>query len=132
MFRRLYEIFRRFQDARLRLHPAKCHWAANRVNFLGHVFSDRGIEIDQSKFSIVMDFPVPKPPNQLRCFCGVVNYYRRLIKEFSQIFAPLRGFLKDAEFLWMPECQAAFDRLKEALIMAPVLAPPDFNRPFIS
>jgi transposase InsO family protein len=132
MVQKLKEVFERFRQARLRIHPSKCHWAVNRVRFLGHEFSPRGVEIDQSKFAIVRDFPVPKNQKQVRSFNGLTNYYRRFIKGYSQLQAPLRALLKkDAEFVWTPECQKAFEKLKEALITAPVLALPDFNRPFI-
>jgi hypothetical protein len=129
---KLKEVFERFRQAKLRIHPSKCHWAVSRVQFLGHVFGARGVESDQSKFAIVRDFPVPKNHKQVRSFNGLTNYYRRFLKGYSQLQAPLRALLKkDAEFVWTPECQRAFKKLNEALITAPVLALPDFNRSFI-
>jgi hypothetical protein len=132
MFQKLDEVFQRFRSARLRIHPAKCHWAVKRVKFLDHVFDERGISVDESKFSIIRDFPVPTTPKRVRSFLGLANYYRRFVKGFSQISAPLRALLKaDAKFEWTPQCQEAFEKLKGMLINAPILKLPDFNRPFV-
>jgi hypothetical protein len=89
MFQKLDEVFERFRENQLRIHPAKCHWAVKRVKFLGHVFHDRGISVDDSKFSIIRDFPVPTTPKKVRSFLGLANYYRRFVNKFSQISAPL-------------------------------------------
>jgi hypothetical protein len=103
MFQKLDEVFQRFRSARLRIHPAKCHWAVKHVKFLGYIFNERGIGVDESKFSIIRDFPVPTTPKRVRSFLGLANYYRRLVKGFSQISAPLRALLKaDAKFEWTP------------------------------
>jgi hypothetical protein len=132
MFQKLDEVFQRFRGARLRIHPAKCHWAVKRVKFLGHIFDERGIGVDESKFSIIRHFPVPTTPKRVRSFLGLANYYRRFVKGFSQISATLRALLKaDAKFEWTPQCQEAFEKLKEMLINAPILKLPDFGRPFV-
>ena len=54
------------------------------------------------------------------------------MKDFAAITHPLRELLKnDVPFKWTSDCQIAFERLKRALTMAPVLALPRFDRPFI-
>jgi hypothetical protein len=132
MFQKLDEVFERFRENQLRIHPAKCHWAVKRVKFLGHVFHDRGISVDDSKFSIIRDFPVPTTPKKVRSFLGLANYYRRFVNKFSQISAPLRALLKaDAKFEWTKQCQEAFETLKERLINAPILVLPDFSKSFV-
>ncbi|HSN22734.1 MAG TPA: reverse transcriptase family protein, partial [Methylomicrobium sp.] len=132
MFNRLDEVFQRFRESRLRIHPAKCHWAVKRVKFLGHIFDERGISVDDAKFSIIRDFPVPTTPKKVRSFLGLANFYRRFIKAFSQISAPLRTLLKtDAKFVWTQQCQDAFEEIKSRLINAPILKLPDFKKPFV-
>jgi hypothetical protein len=132
MFQKLEEVFERFRENQLRIHPAKCHWAVKRVKFLGHIFDDRGISVDDSKFSIIRDFPVPTTPKKVRSFLGLANYYRRFVNKFSQISAPLRTLLKaDAKFEWTKQCQEAFETLKERLINAPILVLPNFSKSFV-
>ena len=78
------------------------------------------------------DFKRPNTPNRVKLFLGLANYYRRFVANFSQISAPLRALLKkDARFAWTPECEESFNKLKQALITAPVLRLPDFSKPFI-
>lgn len=88
MFRKLGEIFERFRQARLKIHPSKCHWAISRVKVLGHVFSERGFEIDQSKFFCVKNFPTPKKPKEVRSLNGLTYNCMSFIKAYSQMFAP--------------------------------------------
>ena len=63
---------------------------------------------------------------------GLANYYRRFIKEFSNTAAPLNALTrKGVKFCWTQSCADAFDKLKRALVSAPILAYPDFKQPFL-
>lgn len=77
---------------------------------------------------------VLKPPTNVkgvRSFLGMVGFYRRFIQDFGQIGNPLHHLTrKGTIFRWTDECQAAFEQLKESLVSAPVMAFPDFTRPF--
>jgi len=69
---------------------------------------------------------------EIRQFLGLINFYRKFIKSFSQISHPLRQLLaKDRPFVWTIECQRAFDELKEKLVIVPVLALPRLDAPFV-
>src|SRR5208282_6851175 len=68
MLHKLDLVFQRFRAANLRLHPAKCHWSVDHVKFLGHEFDGRGVSLDESKLSIVRDFPRPRTPKQSKSF----------------------------------------------------------------
>src|SRR5271157_3268181 len=82
MINKLELVFQRFHAANLRLHPGKCHWSVDRVKFLGHVFDGRGISLDESKLSIVRDFPRPRTPKQIKSFFRIVQ----LLSPFCKIF----------------------------------------------
>ena len=61
---------------------------------------------------------------------GLAGFYRRFIRGYASITAPLVHVTTLAKFTWSPQAQIAFDQLKQALSQAPVLALPDFNLPF--
>ena len=62
---------------------------------------------------------------------GICTYYRKFVKGFSQLAAPLTDLTKKGAFSWTNTTQRAFDRLKEVMSSYPVLALPDFTQPFV-
>jgi len=110
---------------------SKCVFAQRQLKYLGHVISKRGVATDLEKVATVSQWPVPTTVKDLRSFLGLAGYYRRFVKHFSVITRPLNDLLKKgAIFLWTTVHDQAFQALKEALISAPVLALPDFTKPF--
>jgi hypothetical protein len=102
------------------------------VTYLGHVITKNGVAVDPAKTAAVESFPVPTNQRDVRSFLGLANYYRRFVKNFAQIAAPLNNLLKkEQDFKWTTKCQTAFDTLKLALTSAPILAYPDFQKDFI-
>ena len=86
---------------------------------------------DPEKTEPVMEYPVPKNIKELRRFLGIMGWYSRFIEPESEHKAPLTKLLhKKQAWEWGPEQQKAFEALKVALCSAPVLARPDFSRPF--
>jgi hypothetical protein len=127
----LEEVFLRFRKANLKLHPRKCHFAKKEIEYLGHLVSEDGIKPNPDKVSAVSSYPPPKDVKDLRAFLGLSGYYRRFIKDYSKIAAPLFHLTKrDEPFVWSPECQAAFEQLKINLTSAPILGYPHFGKPF--
>ena len=110
------------------------------VNYLGHVINAQGIGVDRDKIQRIQDWPVPKGSEELRSFLGLVSYYRRFVKGFATIAAPLHALLPPvkkgkpravAGIAWNANAHAAFEELKQVLVQAPVLVYPDFRRPFV-
>ena len=129
---RLEKLFQRLREANLKLKPSKCHLLQKSVAFLGYTVSGEGIATDPSKIEAVQNWPTPANLRQCRAFVGLCQYYRRFVPNFSAIAAPLHALTKKgAQFVWSAECQAAFDRLKEALVSADVLALPDDEGQFV-
>lgn len=85
----LEEVFRRLSNAGLKLKPTKCHFAKQELKFLGHVISQAGIATDPKKIESVQNFPIPRNLRQLRGFLGLASYYRKFVKGFTNIAAPL-------------------------------------------
>ena len=128
---RLSLVFDRLRQANLKLKPSKCHFAQTSVTFLGFVVSSEGILPDPDKILAVKSFPVPKSVKDVRSFLGLCNYYRRFVEGFAKIASPLNRLTrKDVAFVWSPECETAFNSLKNRLCSPPILAYPDFERPF--
>jgi hypothetical protein len=127
----LTEVFRLLQDNKLYIKMSKCSFAQPSLEYLGHIISASGVATDPSKIIAVRDWPIPANVKQLRGFLGLSGYYRKFIRHYGSISKPLTELLKkNIPFIWSPPAQQAFLTLKEALINAPVLALPDFSKPF--
>ena len=82
--------------------------------------------MDPVKIAIIVNLPPPTSVKQLRTTLGHTGYYRKFIKGYAQITAPMENQLKkDIKFEWTPECQESFDILKENMVTAPILVFPD-------
>ena len=98
---------------------------------LGHKISSAGIEVDRAKTEIIEKLPPPTTVKGIRGFLGHADFYRCFIKDFSLITKHLTNLLnKDVHFLFDDACLSAFNRLKEALVSAPIIAPPNYSLPF--
>ena len=131
-FLRLEDAFCRMKSANLKLNPKKCTLFRPEVKFLGHVVSRAGVQTDPAKTEAVAAWPIPSNMRELRSFLGFCTYYRRFVKNFAHIAAPLHALTKEGTpFNWSESCQQAFSTLKSALVHAPVLQYPDPNAAFI-
>ena len=125
LIERMDVVFGRLRAANLKLHAKKCHLFQRRVEFLGHVVSHAGIEVQKDKTEAVSDWPVPTNVSELRSFLGLASYYRRFVPSFSIVAAPLFELTrKGRKFEWTDEQQTAFDELKRRLTSAPILSAP--------
>ncbi|XP_078170268.1 uncharacterized protein LOC144564543 [Carex rostrata] len=98
---------------------------------LGHVVTSKGIEVDKAKIEVIEKLEIPTSVKGVRSFLGHAGFYRRFIKDFSKIAKPLTNLLiKESDFVFTDECVKSFCSLKEALISAPILQPPDWSLPF--
>ena len=128
----LEQVLNKLQGANLKLKPWKCTLFAKEVEFLGHVVSEAGIKTDPRKTEVVSSWPTPDNVHEVRSFLGFCSYYRRFIPQFAEVAKPLHCLTeKTHPFVWSDQCQEAFERLKKKMVEAPVLAHPDFSKPFI-
>jgi len=95
------EVLRRLEENNLYIKPEKCMWKVRKIGFLGVVIGPNGIEIEKKKVDGVLSWPKPKNVKDVRKFLGLANYYRRFIKDFTQV-ARLINVLtrKDIKWQW--------------------------------
>ena len=124
----MLEILRSHQ---LYAKVSKCTFMAEEVEYLGHIVSKDGIQVDPAKVKCIREWPQPQNITQLGGFLSLASFYKRFIKHFSRRAAPLTDLLKKDAFKWSEEAQLSFEDLKNALSIAPMLACSDFTMPFI-
>eukprot|EP00833_Pecoramyces_ruminatium_P015176 jgi/Orpsp1_1/1189208/evm.model.d7180000070286.1 len=128
----LAKVFNILKDNGLKLNLEKCHFFQQEVELLGHILSTAGIKPIPEKVLVIANWLPPSNVSKLRSFLGAVGYYRKFIKDFAQLASPLFKLLKkNTIFKWTTESDLAFRSLKERLIQAPILIPPDFEKPFV-
>ncbi|XP_078148472.1 uncharacterized protein LOC144543896 [Carex rostrata] len=127
----LFKILQRCEEVNLVLNWEKCHFMVQEGVVLGHVISAKGLEVDRAKIEVIEKLPPPTNVKGVRSILGHAGFYRRFIKDFSKIAKPLTNLLlKDAPFDFTQDCLDVFNRLKEALISAPILQPPNWSESF--
>lgn len=77
-----------------------------------------------------MDWPLPKDISELRGFLGLISYYKRFVKGYGFIAKPLTAMLKNDNFEWKAKVREAFEELKRIMTKMPILALPNFEKPF--
>lgn len=124
-------VFERLSKNGFKLRINKCRFYAKEIHYLGFIISKDGIRPNPGKIVCVVKYPQPTNQIETQRFLGMINYYRRFIKDFSHIAKPLTKLTPQlAEFKWDKECQDAFDRLKNELVNHVTLKLPDFSMPF--
>ncbi|PKU84459.1 putative mitochondrial protein [Dendrobium catenatum] len=119
---RQYKLYAKF---------SKCEFWLKSISFLGHVVSGEVISVDPQKVQAVATWPRPTTVFEVRSFLGMTDYYKKFVKGFSQISTSLTRLTQKAvAFVWTPECEASFQRLKDCLTSAPVLALPSGTEGF--
>ena len=148
MLDRIQFTFNRLKEFNLKIKPKKSFFFQAEVNFLGHILSQKEVSPNPEKVEKICDWPVPTSSKEVHSSIGLASYYHRFIPNFAKWAGPLHtliilastkykvqvGIMKKSEipeFVWSKECQEGFDKLKEALTTAPILAYPDYSKPFL-
>jgi hypothetical protein len=127
----LDKVLKRCEEKHLVLNWEKCHFMVREGIVLGHLISERGIEVDRAKIEVIEQLPPPVNIKGIRSFLGHAGFYRRFIKDFSHIARLLTNMLaKDVPFEFDDACLKAFETLKKSLTSALIIQPPDWSLPF--
>ena len=111
---------------------SKCEFMKRRVEYLGHVISEKGVSVDQHKVEAIRNWIPPKTVAELRSFLGLASYYQKFVEGFSTVATSLTQLLyKNTPYVWTDKQQTAFDELKRRLTTTLVLLVADPDKPFI-
>ena len=127
----LEAVLARLRQANLKVKPSKCSFACDSIVFLGFLITRVGIRPDPSKIEKIANIVPPTTVTDVKSFLGLASYYRKFIPKLSEIALPLFKLTrKNVEFVWCKLCDRAFEEIKVLLASSPVLALPDFSKPF--
>lgn len=128
----LTQVFNLMREHQIYASKKKCFFYLDEIPFLGYIVGKNGVRTDPSIIATVKEFEVPRNQRTVRMFLGLVGFYRKFIPGFAGKAQALHELLKsDKVFIWTPECQSDFERLKAAVTASPVLILPDFTKEFI-
>jgi len=123
------EVLKRLEENNLFVKPEKCKWKVREVEFLGVVIRPRGVEMQKEKVEGVLHWLASRNVKEVQKFLGLANYYKRFIKNFAQIAAPLHVLVrKEQKWKWEKEQEEVFGKLKAVFTTEPVLAIPDIDK----
>ncbi|GFW38828.1 retrovirus-related Pol polyprotein from transposon 297 [Trichonephila clavipes] len=124
----LNQVITLLRDAGLTLNKEKCHFARDKLKYLGLIISKEGIETDNSKVKAIEEMKPPKNNREVSKSLGMAGWYQKFIPHYADICEPLyRLKKKGAKFNWSTEAQDAFSKVKRALTEVPVLQLPNFK-----
>jgi hypothetical protein len=114
-------VFQALCDHKLALKRSKCSFGTETMAYLGHIISIDGVAMDPAKVEAVKVWPPPRSLRALRGFLGLIGYYHKFIMGYGTVAAQLTTLLKREAFKWTNEAEGAFQLLKQALMLAPLL-----------
>ena len=125
----LRAVFNRFSEINLTLNKTKCEFNKSSLTFFGFVFSSQGIAPDPWKVEAIKAATPPTMTSEVRSFLGMAIYCAKFIHNFSDVSQPLRDLTKkDCPFQWSEKHDQAFNKIKELLTNAKVMAYFDPNK----
>ena len=93
----------------LHVKLSKCKFARDHVNYLGHIVSTKGVQVDDKKIEAILSWPKPVNVKQLREALGLSSYYWKFVWGYGQLASPLTNLLKQEAFVWGVDQDLAFE-----------------------
>ena len=126
------QVLQRLLENQLYVKAEKCDFHQHSTSFLGFIIAPGSIRMDPAKIRAVVDWPSPSSRKELQRFLGFANFYRRFIRNYSTVAAPLNSLTSSKiPFVWSPTAEQAFSALKRHFTTGPILVQPDPTRQFV-
>ncbi len=123
-------VLERCREHKITLNRKKFKFCQEEINYVGYKVSGDGVRADEGKLAAIADFPQPTNLVELRSFMGMVNQFGDFTTGIAAAAEPLRGLMKPKNvFLWTEDHEAAFKKVKKALVSPPILAQFDPKAP---
>lgn len=130
----LREVAERLREANFTVNINKCEFFRSSLKYLGFIVDRQGLRTDPDKVAAMLSYPQPKTATEIKRFVGLCSWHRRFIPHFSTLMSPINDLLKGKKkgqvTTWNERADEAFNKIKQALVSAPVLSSPDFSKKF--
>ena len=127
----LEEVLKILHDQSLFAKLSKCDFGLTDLLYIEHIIGEYFVKVDMEKIRAIIQWPHPKNITKLRGFIGFFTYYRKFLIGFSQYTSPLTDFTKKYPFQGHEGAEMFFQIMKEIISNSPLLAFPDFSKPFV-
>ena len=119
----LKEFFERCHQIGIKLNRKKLEVGLKEISFMGHKVTSNGLKVDPEKVKGITSMTRPKNLAELRRFMGMLNYMSKFLPKLAEVMQPLHNFLKkEVPYNWSQNEERAFNKVKEMLLVGPVLA----------
>ena len=124
-------VFQKLREGHLKLKLKKCEFGKTKIGYLGHMIDHDGYSPKPNRVKPILDIVPPTTVGECRRLIGLFGFYSKFIPHYSDLMRPIQKLLQHKSLgIWTEKCQESLDKLKEAITNAPVLAFPDFSKPF--
>lgn len=108
----------------MKVNLDKCFFLQEELVFLGFVVSKSNLRMDPSKVEAILNWPTPRSASEVKSFHGLASFYRKFIRNFSGVSAPMIDTIKGGrkcQFSWNDEANKSFEYLKTKIVEQPIL-----------
>ena len=125
----LRHVFQRLEQFGLRIKLSKCQFFQDSVTYLGHKISRDGVQPTEDRVSSILNAPTPQNKTELKSFLGLMTYNIRFLPSLAHVLYPLYKLVrKDVKWVWLHSHNKAFNKAKDLVSAAPVLAHYDVTK----